>query len=403
MRPLSRGHAWVIALVATLTMTVSYIDRQTLSVLAPSVTKALDISDAEYGWLSSAFSFAYLIATPIAGWWIGRAGVRRGLVASVLVWSSVAAMHALVPGFGVLFILRIALGLAEGPSYPGSAQTIQNVLPPEDRSRGFGVLFSGSSIGGMLVPPLASLIFAAWGWRVAFLITAVVGLLWIPLWLVLTSHPAVRERIGVTKERVKGPGFAAMLREPVIWRALIGILATAPVIGFSLAWGAKYLNTTFAVNQEDVGHYLWLPPLLFDIGAILFGDLAQRIPRRPGTAPRGLYAIAMLCVTAMIAVPLAETPWMAIAILAVANFGSGALYALTAADTYLRVPPGSVSLAGGLIACAQSVALIIMGPLVGAVVKNYGHYDGVSIGVGLWVIPGALIWIVWNPRPIRNA
>src|SRR5678816_4665724 len=111
----SRRMAWQVALVATFTMTVSYVDRQTLAVLAPSVTKALGISDQAYGWLGSAFSMAYLIGTPFAGWWIDRAGARRGLVASVFAWSAVAALHALVPGFAMLFVLRLALGITEGP------------------------------------------------------------------------------------------------------------------------------------------------------------------------------------------------------------------------------------------------------------------------------------------------
>jgi len=75
---ISRGNAWTVAIVATLTMTVSYIDRSTLAVLAPSVTKALDIGETEYGWLTSAFSIAYLFATPLSGWWIDRIGTRRG-------------------------------------------------------------------------------------------------------------------------------------------------------------------------------------------------------------------------------------------------------------------------------------------------------------------------------------
>src|SRR5262245_5376900 len=121
-----------------LTMTVSYADRNALAALAPTVINALGMTDVEYGWLGSAFAFAYLIGTPVGGWWIDRVGARRGLVASVLAWSAVAALHALVPGFGVLFALRIALGLTEGPSFPGAAQTMQRVLPPEDRPRGFG-------------------------------------------------------------------------------------------------------------------------------------------------------------------------------------------------------------------------------------------------------------------------
>src|SRR5262245_41083234 len=188
----SRRMAWQVALVATFTMTVSYVDRQTLAVLAPSVTKALGISEQAYGWLGSAFSIAYLIGTPFAGWWIDRAGARRGLFWSVFAWSAVAALHAIVPGFGVLFALRLALGITEGPGFPGAAQTMQRILPPGDRERGFGVLFTGSSFGVMLVPPFAALIFRHWGWRTAFLITALAGLIWIPLWLAATRSPAVR-------------------------------------------------------------------------------------------------------------------------------------------------------------------------------------------------------------------
>src|SRR5262249_60466970 len=127
-----RSTAWAVAICATLTMAVSYFDRSTLAVLAPTVKEQLHISGTAYGWLTSAFSIAYLIAAPLTGWWIDRIGARRGLVTSVLLWTAVAALHAVVPGFWVLFGLRIALGIAEGPSFPGAAQTIQRILPPED-------------------------------------------------------------------------------------------------------------------------------------------------------------------------------------------------------------------------------------------------------------------------------
>lgn len=395
---LSRRHAWLVALAATLTMTVSYIDRQSLAVLAPAVTEALDISATEYGWLSSAFSIAYLLATPLAGWWIDRIGARRGLVISVLVWSTVAALQALVPGFGTLFLLRILLGFAEGPSFPGSAQTVQRVLPPSDRSRGFGVLFSGSSIGGMIVPPLAALIFQEYGWRYAFFLTALVGLLWIPIWIAVTSPRAVRERIdNPAVAAAPRPPVIDLLRHPIMIRALIGIFAAAPVIGLMLAWGAKYLVATWGLEQKDVGAYLWLPPLLFDAGAILFGDLAARFKRPPGAPARGLFAVAMLLATATIALPFAGSAWQGVIIVGIAVAGSGGLYSICTADLMSRMPAECVSTAGGIVAGAQSVALIALGPLIGAVVGHYGHYDGVAIGIGLWALPGSLIWIFWKP------
>ena len=164
-------------------MAVSYVDRQTLAVLAPTVREALGISVSSYGWLVSAFSFAYLVGAPLAGRLIDAVGARRGLVGAVLVWSVVAALHAVVPGLFVLFALRIALGLTESPSFPGAAQTVHRALPPADRARGFGVLFTGSSFGAMVAPLLATWVAAHVGWRAAFLVTAVVGLCWVPLWI----------------------------------------------------------------------------------------------------------------------------------------------------------------------------------------------------------------------------
>src|SRR5579885_2500839 len=153
---LSRAAAWALALTATLTMAVSYVDRQTLSAIAPSVQAALGFDDTAFGLLNGAFAAAYLVGAPVAGWLVDRVGARRGLLAAVLTWSAVAALHAAVPGFGVLVGMRVLLGLAEAPSFPAAAQTIQRSLPPADRARGFGVVFTGSSIGAAIAPPLAT-------------------------------------------------------------------------------------------------------------------------------------------------------------------------------------------------------------------------------------------------------
>jgi len=396
---LSRPVAWAVVIVAMLTMTVSYIDRTTLAVLAPTVTKALDISDTGYGWLTSAFSIAYLVATPISGWWIDRMGARRGLVYSVLVWSSVAALHALVPGFGMLFGLRIALGIAEGPGFPGGAQTVYRVLPARDRARGFGVLFMGSSIGGMLAPPLASLLFRNAGWRVAFLGTAIAGLAWIPLWIALTSRREVRAQLEPPPEMTprSRPRFADLVQHPLVMRGLVGVFAAAPVLGFISAWGSKYLVATFHTDQGDVGDYLWLPPLCLDAGALLFGDLASRLPRPPGAPPRMLYAIAMMLASAIAILPFVATPWQAMAVMGTAMGGGGALYTLCTADLLSRMPAASVSFAGGILAGAQSLALIIANPIIGAAVDRQHDYHGVALALGAWAIPGSLIWIAWRP------
>lgn len=393
--------AWLVAIVATLTMTVSYIDRMTLSVLAPTVTKALDISNEAYGWLGSAFSMAYLFGTPFAGWWIDRAGARRGLVASVVAWSAVAALHAIVPGFATLFVLRLALGLTEAPGFPGASQTVQRILPAADRERGFGVLFTGSSFGTMIVPPLAALVFRNAGWRVAFLITACAGLAWIPLWIAVTRSPAVRAQLDAAAgPAVPRPPFRELIAHPIVIRALVAIFAVAPVFAFPQTWGAKYLVRAFAVKQGDVGDYLWFPPLVFDVVAIVIGDRASRQRRAEGAPPRMLFAIGAALAVTLAALPLATTAWQGAIILGVAMAGSGAVYALVTADLLGRMPAGSVSFAGGILAGGQSLALIIANPLIGRAVDRIGSYDAVALVLAAWVVPGSLIWLRWRP-PVR--
>jgi MFS transporter, ACS family, hexuronate transporter len=398
----SRRVAWSVALAATFTMTVSYIDRTTLAVLAPSVTKALDISDAAYGWLASAFNIAYLVATPVAGWWIDRVGARRGLVWSVLVWTVVAALHAIVPGFAILFMLRIALGFAEGPTFPGAAQTVQRVLPPADRERGFGVLFTGSSIGGMIAPPLASGLYAVAGWRIAFIGTALAGLVWVPIWIWVTRKAKAQlDAAPVSTQLVERATFRQLVRHSIMLRALCAVFAAAPIAGFSLGWGAKYLNKTFDVAQADIGRYLWLPALAFDAGAIFFGDRASRQRRAPGAPPLGLFSLAIPLAASLALLPFATSPWSAMAILGVAMIGSGAAYTFVTSDLLSRVPAASVSLTSGMMAGAQSLALIIVNPLIGWSVDRYGSYDVATITLGIWVVPGSIAWLAWRPKPFK--
>lgn len=395
----SRRTAWLVAIVATLTMTVSYADRLTLSVLGPAVSDALELSNEQFGWLGSAFAVAYLFGTPIAGWWIDRAGPRRGLLVSVLAWSAVAALHAIVPGFGALLVLRLALGITEGPGFPGAAQTVQRILPPGDRERGFGVLFTGSSLGAMLVPPLATLVYRHAGWRVAFLGTAAAGLLWLPLWLAVTRAPAVRAQLGVVAAGPSAPrlAFRELVSHPIMVRALVGVFAAAPAFSFPQTWGAKFLGKTFAVAQGDVGHYLWVPPLVLDVFAIAVGDLASRQRRGDGVPPRALLGIAAVLAATLGALPLTGTPWTSIAVLAMSAAGGGAMYALITSDLLGRMPAGSLSFASGILAGAQSVALFIVNPLIGRAVDRLGSYDAAATVLGLWAIPGAAIWILWRP------
>jgi MFS transporter, ACS family, hexuronate transporter len=390
---LSRPVAWSMAIAATLTMTVSYFDRATLNILAPAVTAELGVSDTAYGWLSAAFSIAYLIATPLAGWWIDGFGARRGLLISVVVWSLIAAAHALVPGVAALFALRIALGLAEGPSFPGATQTIARTIPPGSRARAFGLLFTGSSVGAMLAPLAASWFYEHGGWRLAFVGTAALGMLWVPIWLALTHRREVRAHLDRRpEEQARSLGRRAALRlaaTPALVCAMIAVFAVTPAIGFVGMWAAKFLVHAFGVAQGDLGDYLWLPALAFDGGALLFGDLAAR-----GRIPlRALFVLAAVLAIALAALPWAASPWAAVGIAGVAMVGNGGMFTLITAHALQQIEADRVSLAGGILAGGQSLALIASGPLIGWARERLGGYDEIAIALVCWLVPGVVVWL----------
>jgi len=398
---LSRRYAWGLALVATLTMAVSYVDRQVLASVGVSVTKEFGLSEAQWGSLVSAFSIAYLVGSPFAGRMIDRVGARRGLLGAVLVWSLVAASHALMPSFGVLFAMRLALGLTESPSFPGAAQTVQRALPPADRARGFGVLFTGSSIGAMLAPLLAAPIAARWGFRAAFLGVAIVGLAWVPIWLGLAWKRGAREALDTGSSGPRPP-MLRILMHPAVLRGVLPIVASAPAIAFLLNWGAKYLDAVHHLTLKQAQGYLILVPLFFDIGSIGFGHVASvraRAGKRSGQPDRLVFAVAVALTMMVAAVPLARTPLEAMLLAGVGGAGGAGLFALATADMLARVPPEAVGTASSVGACAQSIAYIIASPLLGKLLDVSGGYTLPFLVLGAWVVPGCVGWLFWSPPP----
>jgi ACS family hexuronate transporter-like MFS transporter len=396
---LSTRRGWAVALVATLAMSVSYLDRQVLAVLAPTVTSELGIGEVAYGWLAAAFSMAYLVGAPLAGRLIAHVGARSGLSAAVLVWSLVAAAHALVPSYWPLFALRIALGMAEAPSFPGAVTSVQRVLPAAQRARGFGVLLTGSSVGAALAPLLATGLGSRFGWRGAFLGTALIGLGWVPLWWLVTGEARTRRALAPLEPGdAPKPSVWAALRDPAVQRSCMATLAAAPSIAFMLLWGAKYLTAEFQLPQQELASYLMVPPVLYDLGAILFGDFASRRTRKTGRpgVERWLFGLAAALVLVLALAPLARTPALAVTLVGIAVAGGGAVFALLTAEVLARVRPELVSIAPGVTAATQSLAYVIANPLIGWGVERTGGYALDCVVVALWIVPGALLWIVWR-------
>jgi ACS family hexuronate transporter-like MFS transporter len=399
--PLSRGRAWLVAAVATLAMTVSYVDRQVVAAIGASVRKALSIDAQHFGWLAAAFSLSYLVAAPLAGVVVDRVGARRGLIGGIVVWSVVSAAHALAPTFAALFVLRILLGAAEAPSFPAAAQSVRRALPVRDRSAAFGLIFTGSSLGAAIAAPLAITLDVRFGWRTAFVVASVVGMIWLPLWIVVTGPAPVRAALAVAEPPDVAPSARADGPRPLgvraIARALVLVCASAPGLMMMYVWMPQYFELGRGVPKAALPHYLWLPPLMGDVGMVGFGALAGLLDRR-STEKRSRFELVLVAAVleSMLAfVPSCTGTWSAVAVMGIGAAGGGGLYTLLTADMMARVDPRRVSLAGGLTAAAQSLAYVVLNPLVGHWIDVSHSFDGSIVLLGVVALPGAVAWCLW--------
>src|SRR5215472_6768815 len=162
---------WVPALTMMLVSIISYIDRNTLALLAPTIKQQIGLTNEQYGYIISAFSIAYMIGNPAWGFILDRTGVFKGMAASVSLWTLASVAHVFARGLGGFATARAALGFGEGATFPGALRTVTQTLPQEVRSRGMALSYSGGSLGAIVTPLIITPVAAVWGWRGAFWFT----------------------------------------------------------------------------------------------------------------------------------------------------------------------------------------------------------------------------------------
>ncbi|MCC6291986.1 MAG: MFS transporter, partial [Bryobacterales bacterium] len=162
---------WVPCLTMLLVSLISYIDRNTLALLAPTILAETGLSAEQYGWIIFVFSIAYMASNPLWGRLLDRVGLREGMFASVGFWTLASVAHAFASGFWSFSLARGALGFGEGATFPGGLRTAVQTLPVEKRSRGIAVSYSGGSLGAVVTPIIVTPVALAFGWRGAFWFT----------------------------------------------------------------------------------------------------------------------------------------------------------------------------------------------------------------------------------------
>jgi ACS family hexuronate transporter-like MFS transporter len=384
---------WVICALLFAATTLNYVDRQVLAILAVPLQRVIGWSEADYGFVVTAFQAAYAIGLAGFGRIIDRIGARLGYGFCVGFWSIAAMSHALAGSAFSFGCARFALGLGEAGNFPAAIKTVAEWFPKSERAFATGLFNSGSNAGAILGPLIVPWIALHWGWRWAFVATGAMGFAWIGPWLILT-----RRRWSAIATEVDAPAripWASLIPHRATWALIVARFLTDPIWWVYLYWIPKFLNQQNGLRLDQLALPLIAIYLSADIGSIGGGWLSSALLRRGWTANAARKTAMLVC--AFMAVPIAFTPWtrnvwlevMLLSIAAAGHQGWSANVYTLVSDTF---PKQSVASVVGLAGFAGSVGGMLAATTTGLILQVSGSYVIVFLwGASAYLIAAALV------------
>jgi len=326
---------WRLALMLCVITTINYLDRQALSIAAPSLMDEFSLSNTQYGWITSAFLFTYALGQLLSGPIIDRLGTKRGFSLAVVVWSVAGMLHALGRGFVSFFCLRGLLGFGESANFPAALKAIAEWFPRAERSMAVGILTVGPGLGAVLSPPLLGLIIYTLGWRAAFIIPGLLGFVWVWWWQRMyhppEAHPSLSHReleliLSGREDSTEGsvrPRLRDFLRYREVWGLMLSRFVSDGAFYFFVFWVPLYLASERGFNIIEIGLFAWIPFLAADVGSLAGGWSGQELIRRGmsvNAARKWVIWVGALMVPLALPAVMAESPVLAIALIGGAMF-----------------------------------------------------------------------------------
>ena len=353
---------WVVLALVFAAITINYIDRMVISILAPDLRKQYNIGDEAYGYITSAFALSYAFGQMVSGRWLDWVGTRIGYAVALGAWSIAAVLHAFARsswGFGIARGLR---GVTESPAYPAAVKTLAEWFPKKERALAMGFANAGANVGAVAAPIMVPWLAINWGWQSAFVVTGVIGLLWLFFWIPLYRKPAEHPRVSPSElayinsdppEQAGKVRWVKLLTHPQAWGFVLGKFLTDPIWSFYLFWAATFLSQKHGTNIKTIGPPLVVIYVMADIGSIAGGWLSSGLIKRGWTvnAARKLaLLISALAVVPVIYAAITPNKWTAVLLIGLAvsahqGFSSN-LYTLVS-DTFPKRAVGSVAGLGG--------------------------------------------------------
>ena len=363
---------WLVILVVTVSSALNYLDRQLLPAFAPELREECSLNNAEYGLLLAAFSLTYAISAPFAGAFIDRAGLNRGLCTVVVFWSVAGMATGLAPAFLGLLLTRGALGVAQAGGVPGTGKSVATYLQPGERALGTATTQIGLSMGAVAAPLVAASVGAAYGWRPAFLLAGMLGILWIPAWVAITrrippagavEHPRPRTAFGLVRDRR-------------LWLLVAATLFYMTLYSLWSNWTTVFLVEEHGLSLGEAnGRLAWIPPLFANAGGLFGGWLSFRWVRGGMGVVKARVRVcwlSALCLLATLLVPYAPSAGLATVLVCLSFFWVTAMSVNVYALPLDVFGAASAAFATSVLTGAYGVMQTFVSPLIGALVDGYG-------------------------------
>lgn len=374
---------WGLVLVLLVITTTSYIGRIAISVLAPALRDEFGMSNSEYALAVNGFMVTYMIMYSVGGRLSDVLGYRVALCLYILWWSCSGALHALTAGFLSLAVYRILLAVGQGGVWPAGVKAVADGVQGSARSLGVGIVNFGSSLGSALAVPIVGWLAVTWGWRAAFLVTGLMGLLLVPFWLRKTKGS--RSAGPVTEGRDRVP-WVQVIRYRQAWSAFVGRLISAGAWGFYAFWIPEFLTRERGLDMAEIGFTAWIPFVASGVGDLFGSGVTSWLIARGWSVNRARKTV--LCVAAAagaagFGAAYASDLWSAMACISLGALGfkivSVNLLNLPA-DFF---PPSYVGTAFGFSGTGGSAGIVITNAAIGWILDSTGSYWGVLLGVSL--------------------
>ena len=367
---------------------INYIDRQTLSVLAPFLKSEYHWTNSDFALLIISFRVAYAVMPTVAGRLLDRLGTRKGLLISVTWYSIAAMMTAAAQGLRSFMVFRFLLGTGEAANWPGATKAVAEWFPKTERGWAVALFDSGSAIGAAVAPALVVGLYHAFGsWRPVFVVTGLLGFSWTLVWRRFYHPPETHPRLGAdernyilsgradgeTSDSESSQSWLALLGMRKTWGIILGRALTDPVWYFVTDWFAIYLvSKGFRLENALVG--FWVPFLAADLGNFSGGGFSSYLIRRGWPVVRARKFVVVVCGAGMAClVPAAFLNNFAllIALFAISTFSYAAwsTMALTLpSDLY---PSRQVATVSGMSATGAGLGTILSTYLIGWAADHY--------------------------------